>query len=170
MWSGCENWCLLLACWCLRIHCSVPKAVHPLGQLVQGNSLLVRAQKRLVRIPWTPQGSQSLLVYDTSKVGTQIGDLKNTRCLVLHRGHTFGPTWYRSVGVCHHENIEESVKQPAIQPAIETTVENVELGSIPNFDCAGDATSLGTRWNKWIRSFKFFLTAVCCNRRLFLCF
>ena len=55
--------------------------------------------------------------------------------------------------------IEQPVEQPVTQPAIETTVKNVELGSIPNFDCAGDATSLGTRWNKWIRSFKFFLTA-----------
>ena len=57
------------------------------------------------------------------------------------------------------QRVEQHVEQPVIQPATETAVKIVELGSIPNFDCAGDATSLGTRWNKCIRSFKFFLAA-----------
>ena len=52
-----------------------------------------------------------------------------------------------------------SEEEEHADPVVESAVKNIELGSIPNFDCTGDPTSLGTHWNKWIRSFKFFLTA-----------
>ena len=52
-----------------------------------------------------------------------------------------------------------SEEEEHADPVVESTVKNIQLGSIPNFDCTGDPTTLGTRWYKWIRSFKFFLTA-----------
>ena len=50
-----------------------------------------------------------------------------------------------------------SEEEEHADPVVESTVKNIQLGSIPNFDCTGDPTTLCT--NKWIRSFKLFLTA-----------
>ena len=34
---------------------------------------------------------------------------------------------------------------------------HTDLGGIPSFDCKGEPTSVGARWRKWRRAFKFFV-------------
>ena len=34
---------------------------------------------------------------------------------------------------------------------------NLDLGSLKDFDCKSEPSSIGTRWIKWKRSFEFYL-------------
>ena len=36
---------------------------------------------------------------------------------------------------------------------------NTDLGGIPNFDCEGEPTTVGARWQKWKRAFQLFVAS-----------
>jgi hypothetical protein len=34
---------------------------------------------------------------------------------------------------------------------------SLEVGSVPNFDCHGEAATVGTRWSRWLKAFNFYI-------------